>query len=429
MPIHINSKADTVFLGDINSAAVYVDQSQFHADLTNQGLYYDSNDDRFAITSPRELTVIVQLTSSDSGVILYYGNDAGSAFTYRLQLTAGSIQCRHNSSGTPIITLAPPNLGASERSYLLQWSTCPEFVNGNHLSELSICDLTSGEWAIARTTHTAPTVNLAHSFAVAGTGNGTLAFSGGVADITLVRVGRRFHSTQEAHQDWVSLSSSPATQGLYLPPENCPHLDDPYTATNAEDVGEGISNDYAFGGPALFLGGIQGYKNRLRLYSPIVNQSSPSPVTLDRFFDPSTRFFTAPDLIYMLSIYHFWRRPIPKGCVMMKVRVHAQTWLEMGGPMGSVVSIGIKAFSMTHLPHEGGLQWSASSSVTISTDHGASGTGVWCDLGLLPVRIISGTADLSYLAIGFRINSVVGADYNRLKIKQVVIEPLAGEDF
>lgn len=429
MPFHANSKADTVFFGDTTVTSLYRDQSQFHGDLDDQGLYYDSNDDRFAITSPRELTVRVELMNTDSGVLIYYGNDAGSSFTYRLQITTGNIQCRHNSSGTPIITLAPPNLGASERSYLIQWSTCPDAVSGNHMSELSICDLATGNWAIARTTHTAPSVNLAHSFAVAGTGNGTLAFSGGVADITAVRVGRRFHSSQEANQDWVSLTSAPATAGLYLPPENCPHLTDPYTAANAEDVGEAVANNYAFGGPSLFLAAQQGHKNRLRLYSPIVNQSSPSPVTLDRFFDPSTRFITAPDGLYTLSIYHLWRRPLPKGCVMMKVRVLAQTWLELGFPLGSVISVGLKAFSMTHLPHEAGMQSSASSSVTLSTNHGASGTGEWCDLGLLPVRIIAGTADLSYLAIAFRINSVTGADYNRLKIKQVVIEPLAGEDF
>ncbi|MCY1055443.1 hypothetical protein [Nannocystis sp. SCPEA4] len=429
MPFHINSKADTVFLGDTSVTSLYRDQSQFHTDLEDQGTYYDSNDDRFAITSPRELTVIVQLTNTDSGVILYYGTDSGASFTYRLQLTAGSIQCRHNSSGSPIITLAPPNLGVSERSYLIQWSTCPEYVTNQHLSELSICDLATGTWALARNIHSAPTANLAHSFAVAATGNGSLPFSGTVADITCVRVGRRFHSSQEAHQDWVSLTSAPATAGLYLPPENCPHLNDPYSVANAEDVGEALANNYAFAGPALWLGNIQGRKNRLRLYSPIVNQGSPNPVTLDRFFDPSSRFVTAPDGLYTLSIYHFWRRPLPKGCTALKARVHAQTWLEMGAPGGSVVSIGLKAFSMTKLPHQAGMEWSASSSVTLSTNHGASGTGEWCDLGLLPVRIISGTADLSYLAIAFRINSVTGADYNRLKIKHVQIEPLAGEDF
>ncbi|WP_434424625.1 hypothetical protein [Nannocystis pusilla] len=430
MPVYPQAKADTVFYGDTSVDDVFVDLSQFHTSLNDQGTYANSTDDRFAITSPRNLAIRVQLATGDSGTLLYYGNVGATQYTYRILMTGGTIRFHHNSSGTALASIAPPSLGLSERSYLIHWSTCRDYVGGTYLSEMAVCDLTSGTWSISRATHSQPTVDLSHSFSVAALPAGSSAFTGQLADVEKVHVGRRWHSTQEAREDYYATSSAPTTEGLYIEPDHSPHLADPYTAANAEDVGEAIANNYAFAGPSLFLAAQQGFKNRIRLYSPLVNQSSVSPVTLDRFYSSEQRYIDAPPGIgYRLSIYHFWRRPFPRGCTSAQVRVFCQTWLDAGSPGGSVVSINLLAYSMTKLPHEAGLDWGASTGATLSTNHGASGTGAWYDLGRVPILTIKGTIDLTYLAIGVKFNNVTGADYNRLKIKQVVIEPLGTTGF
>lgn len=430
MAFNTNSKADTVFFGDSSGGGnLYDDLSQFASNLTNNITYLSSTDDRFAITSPRELALQVELTNTDSGILLYYGNDGGTAWTYKIQVVSSTIRFYHNSSGTQLASISPPNLGASERTYIIHWSTCRDYVGGTYLSEFAVHDVTSGTWSVARATHTAPTADNSHKLGVAATGGGTTPFSGNVADIKKVRIGRRFHSTTEASEDWVSLTSAPTPAGLYIEPEHSPHLDNPYSTTNSEDVGEAIANNYAFAGPAAFLAVAQGSRNRLRLYSPLVNQVSvPDPVVLNHFAQPSERYGTAPDGSgYLIQIYYFWRRPVPPGCSFAKVRIQAQTYLEMGYPLGSTVSISFRMYSMDRMPHEPGVQWSKSSTVTRTTDDGASGVGAWLDLGDLVIRRAKGNPDHTYLALAFKVTPSVGDDYNWAKVKAVQIEPLATE--
>lgn len=424
-----NSKADTVFFGDDTLGDLFEDQSQFASNLTDNTTYLSSTDDRFAITSPRELALVVELTTTDSGILLYYGNDGGTSFTYKIQVVSSTVRFYHNSSGTALASIAPPNLGASERRYVIHWSTCRDYVGGTYLSEFSVHDVTSGTWSIARATHTAPTADNSHKLGVGATGGGTTAFTGGVSDIRKVRIGRRFHSTTEASEDWVSLTSAPTPAGLYIEPEHCPHLTDPYSTTNSEDVGEGMANNYAFAGPAGWVAVTQGKLNRLRLYSPLVNQVSvPDPVVLNHFAQPSERYGTAPDGSgYLISIYYFWRRPVPPGAGFGKVRIHAQTYLEMGYPLGSTVSISFRVYSFDRLPHEPGCQYSVSSTVTRTTNDGASGVGAWLDLGDVVLRRVKGNPDHTYLALAFKVTPSVGDDYNWAKVKAVQIEPLATE--
>ena len=428
MAFHQNSKADTVFFGDDTLGDLFEDQSQFSSNLTDNTTYLSSTDDRFAITSPRELALVVELTTADSGILLYYGANGGASFTYKIQVVSSTIRFYHNSSGTPLATIAPWGLSATERTYVIHWSTCPDYVGGTYLSEFAVYDVTSGTWSIARATHSAPTVDLSHSLGVGATGNGSAPFSGTVSDIRKVRIGRRFHSTTEAREDWVALSSAPTPSGDYVEPDHCPHMADPYSSTNSEDVGEAIGNNYAFAGPALWLGGLHSNKNRHRLFSPIVNQVSvPDPVTLNHFAQPVERYGSAPDGSgYLVTIYYLWRRPIPidRG-IYARCRAHVQTYLEMGYPIGSTVSISFRMYSMDRLPHEPGCKWSKSSTVTRTTDDGASGTGAWIDMGDLLLQRCKDNSDHTYLALAFYVTPSIGDDYNWAKVKAVTVEPIA----
>ena len=428
--LNTNSKADTVFFGDSSGGGnLYTDLSQFGTGLTNNTTYLSSTDDRFAITSPRELALVVELTNTDSGILLYYGANGGASFTYKIQVVSSTIRFYHNSSGTPLATIAPWGLSATERTYVIHWSTCPDYVGGTYLSEFAVYDVTSGTWSIARATHSAPTVDLSHSLGVGATGNGTTPFSGNVADIKKVRIGRRFHSTTEAREDWVALTSAPTPAGAYEVPDHCPHMTDPYSTTNSEDVGEALANDYAFGGPASWLGVVNTSKHRMRLYSPVVNQVSvPDPVVLNHFSQPGERYGSAPDGSgYLISIYYFWRRPVPSNAAYLKCRAHVQTYLEMGYPLGSTVSISFRVYSLDRMPHEPGVQWSRSSTVTRTTNDGASGVGAWIDMGDLVLRRCKDNPDHTYLALAFYVTPSVGDDYNWCKVKAVTIEPLSDD--
>lgn len=426
--LNTNSKADTVFFGDSSGGgSLYDDLSQFATGLTNNTTYLSSTDDRFAITSPRELALVVELTNTDSGILLYYGNDGGTAWTYKIQVVSSTIRFYHNSSGTQLASIAPPNLGASERTYVIHWSTCRDYVGGSYLSEFAVYDVTSATWSIARATHSVPTVDLSHKLGVAATGGGTTPFSGGVSDTKKLRIGRRFHSTTEAREDWVALSSAPTPVGLYLEPEHAPHLTDPYSTSNSEDVGEAIANNYAFAGPAMWAGVVQGNRHRTRLYSPLINQVSVSdPVALNHFEQPAERYGDAPDGSgYLMTIYYFWRRPVPVGVIQAQCRIQAITYLEMGYPLGSTVSISFRLYSMDRLPHEAGVLWSRSQTVTRTTDDTSTGAGVWLDLGTCPIRRCKDNPDHTYLALAFYVTPSVGDDYNWAKVRAVTVEPLA----
>lgn len=422
-----NSKADTVFFGDDTLGDIFVDQSQFGSSLDDNGTYLSSTDDRFALTSPRELSLVVELTTSDSGILLYYGANGGATFTFKIQVVSTTVRFYHNSSGTPLATIAPWGLSASERRYVIHWSTCPDYVGGTHLSEMAVYDVTSGTWTVARATHSSPTVDLSHSLGVGATGGGSTAFSGTVADIRKVRIGRRFHSTTECREDWVALTSAPTPAGAYEEPDHCPHMVSPYSSTNSEDVGEGMANNYAFGGPSSWLGVAYTSKQRRRLFSPIVNQVSvPDPVALTHFAQPAERYGSAPDGSgYLMTIYYLWRRPVPANAIFAKCRIQAITYLEMGYPLGSTVSISFRMYSMDRLPHVAGCKWSVSSTVTRTTNDGATGTGVWLDLGDLVIRRCADNQDHTYLALAFHVTPSVGDDYNWAKVRSVTVEPLS----
>ncbi|MCY0990622.1 hypothetical protein OV203_25995 [Nannocystis sp. ILAH1] len=427
MAFHLNSKADTLFLSDASVDDLFVDQSQYHASLDDQGTYANSSDDRFGVASPRELAMVVQLTNTDSGVLMYFGNDAGTAFTYRIEVISNTVRFFHNSSGTPLATLSPPNLAASETNYVIHWSTCRDYVTSNWLSEFAIGNLSNATWVIARAVHSSPSVNNSHRFSVAALPAGGTPFTGLLDDVQKCRVSSRFHSVTEAKEDWQSLSTPPVPTNLYFAPEAFPFCSAPYDPDLAEDVGVALTDDYAFAGPDYYLGAGQSPKQRLRLQSPIINQGIRTPVTLDRNPVTDSRFALSPDGDgYLLSIHHLWWRPVPPLANLAKVRIFAQTWLQAGSPGGSSVSVSFRLYSMNKLPHEAGLKYSVSSTGTRTTNDTSTGLGAWIDLGT--VLLVNDVYSLTYLALGFKVGAPVGADYNALRVKGITVEPLVTEE-
>jgi hypothetical protein len=98
-----NSKPDTVFLclpAGGGAAALATDASQNRTALTNNTTYVsEANSARTALSSPRELTIVVEIASGQSGVLVYHGNAGG--YGYRVRINAGAVEV-YKASGVTL---------------------------------------------------------------------------------------------------------------------------------------------------------------------------------------------------------------------------------------------------------------------------------------------------------------------------------------
>ena len=166
MPTSIdrNSKPDTVFLclpAGGGAAALVVDGSQSRTNLTNNTTYVsEANSARTALSSPRELTVVVEIASGQSGVLLFHGNAGG--YSYRIRINAGAVEVAEN--GILLLSVAPPGLAVGAQEYAILWA---QHADGASVrSELAVVNTATSEWAHAQGTHTGFAPSAADSFII-----------------------------------------------------------------------------------------------------------------------------------------------------------------------------------------------------------------------------------------------------------------------
>jgi hypothetical protein len=414
-----NSKADTRFLSDRAGGGVanlVTDISQWRLSLTNLTTYATSTSSRLAVRSPREISVVVRLATGDSGIVVNWGNTAGTTYIYRITIAAGVLQFGHNDGLLASVT--PPSVGGSARTYVVHWSTDYDALAAGYFSELAVYDVTSATWAVSRVTHTQPQAPAGgDQFNLIGRGAGFSLFTGGMAAIDFVRIGCRFHSTTEAKEDWVAESSAPSVTGVQPVVELCPSSPVFFTADPADDLSDALLDEGTLAGPAELAAVLNAAAARKRLYSPAVNMVLNDPPTLQDSL--TTNFFR--DLYTGLSqawLGLVFARYQPYKANRLRVRVHVQAWIAAGAPMGTAVSIDLSVSAMSGVPTD--LKPSINI-VTITDDHTSTGVGQWYDLGALKVP------GFGYLAIGWVFGAGTGHAHLRMKIKAVTMEPYESE--
>lgn len=390
--LHPGSKSCTTVLLDIASAAINVDLGPHRTSLTNAGTYLnEANSARSAIAAPRNVTVVASMRTSDSGTLLMLGGLV--TYSYRITLSTGVISCAED--GILRVAVAMPGLTGSFRKCLVHWSQRVEGVNV--VSELAVYNFSALTWAFATATHAAGTPSATDSLTVCAATSGASVYTGGLAAIAAVHIGRRFRTTTEAAGDWVGDPAPPTITGL----RRTPALTGP--AAELGFVSEGN-----FAGPGFLMAGAATRAADSRCVGPFVNIVTTTP-TSELLVSTPVRFYRpTPDAAsgWQLCVRYLWHGFLSPKTNAARVRAHIRGFDETHA--GATISpIRFRGFSLAHLPvglpNQPAMTWTRTGIASITS---VSATGVWIDLGVL--QLVREPSGLSYFALGFKLEPAVG---------------------
>lgn len=419
--LNANSKSDTAFLGDARggggAAVLTVDLSSHRLDLTNNATYLQElASARTALSTPREITAYFEADDNDAGILINHGNALGTAYTYRVFIKAGAVEVYEN--GVLLASLDLPNVSPVDRAYALQWSTRMD-GSISAQSELTICDVTGGEYAHAFFRHTPASTSAAYAFNVCGYGAGVSAFP--IAKVLAVRIGRRFHSSAEFKEDWIA-ATTPPTIGATL---RDPPL--PLTA----DVEQ--STEAAFAGPAYLWSGYNTRQSDRRLVSPVANlriiDAALSAGILDNTFaTPRQRYMRAwHDSRYRFAGQTIVYRPISPKTNKVRARVSVRAASVGANPP---VDMQFTLYSIAGFPFAGEAKkpkpvYYYTTPVSVNVNTGLVAVeGEWIDLGETRIAVDDWGCSLFVLAMAFDLDSgSADADDTRVILQALTIDP------
>lgn len=406
--INRNSKPDTVLLLT-DDADLWVDISQSRTDLTDDGTYLsEASSARTALDAPREVSVVVQAQSGESGVLVQHSN-AGS-YGYRLRISGGEVQC--HEAGALRVSVTIPDLTGSDRRIVIQWSQRPE--GSDVRSELTVCNDSTGAWAHASATHAASSPDPADKLTIGAAHTGGSAWSGGLGSIEAVRIGRRHHSGAEAREDWVAERTQPTVTQVRRRPALVPDR------ATLELAGDG---DLV--GPAHLVAGHTFEHADRRLLSPLLNLRVRDPDGLDNTHSPESWWRKAPgEAYYYIPINYLFYRAVPEKCNRAYVRIFVSQ-SATGEP--ATAPLRYKVFSMAGVPvlNEGfpPLKYTRTAAVTSTAVH-ASGEGEWLDLGAMGLQVDDW--GMTWIGVALNVDDDSGsalADLSVTRIRAVTVEP------
>jgi hypothetical protein len=409
------AKPDTVLLLDMLATDPWIDLSQHRTDLTDNTTYVsEANSARSALGAPREIAIVVTVESGQEGILAQLG-DAGG-YSWRVRISADMVEVAENSILRASVEL--PSASKSAQGYLIHWSI-HEDGGGSVRHELAVCNLDTEEWNHAQATTGAGTMDATDTLTIGAGYSGASPFDGGLAAIGKVRIGRRFHSTAEAAEDWLGLTTPPAMTQVR---RGAPLVPDRSTLD--------IADDGAFAGPAYLWSGHAFEQSDRRLVSPLVNLRVHDPIRLTH--DAPTQAATeswyrlAPgsSAMYLLLPYLFCRS-VPGKVNRAHVRLHVRQTVEIGE---ETAEVRYRVYSMAGLPLVGEpvppFTYRRTAVATCSVNHGGTGAGEWLDLGALALQVDSW--GMTWLAVGaeFDADSPLVAD-TRAYVQAVTVDPYA----
>jgi hypothetical protein len=407
-PLHRQSKSDTVLLLDAAVADIFVDLGPERTSLDDLTTWIEeSPSPRAALGAPRNVAMVVSLADDDTGILLHMGDAVG--FSYRILVTDGVITVYDGSS----LECEMPSPSETPALVLIHWSTR---IDGTSIvNELAIYNFTSESWAFASATHAGATQNPAHTLTIGAGFGGSTAYSRGLGAILAVHIGRRFHATTEAAEDWVSESTPPAFDGY----DRTPMLTGAAAAL-------AIAGEGNFAGPSLLWSGAATRQATQRQVGSFVNARPTVPAT-EYFSSYPPHFYRAsPDGApgWKLCIRYLWHGYLSPKVNVAQVRAHIRG-LDLFSD-GDISPIRFRSFSIADL--DVGIAGPAMTfyrgpivSVTSTTP-----AGEWLDLGV--VRLARGSSGLSYFALGFFVDATEdeGMLYTTAwQMKALTVDPYA----
>ena len=405
-----NSKPDTVLLLDTAPADPWVDYSQLRTDLADQGTYLsEASSARTAINTPREISIVVDHATGQSGVLLSHGNNI--TYGYRVDISSNSVFVRENGSTRATVSL--PDHNAAGRKFLIHWS---KHADGTNRSELMVYNFTAGTFAHMQTTHAVGAgTNASHTLTVGAAFGGLNTYTGGLGAFHFVRIGRRFHSTTEAREDWITQTTPPATTMLRRSPVLAP---DRSTLTN-------LGTDGSFAGPPHLWAADAFEQSDRRLMGPMTNM-----LGFDDWIDIAYTFAeystawwrVAPGPgDFRFGVPCLWYRSVPGKCNRVRVSVQTQQ-MDSSGDVTAPISY--RFYSMVGYPTSGDVQtpiaFTHTETATSAVEDGAGGT--WRDLGSCGLQVDEN--GMTWLGLGIAIDTSGSLHTTTsLKLFNVRVEP------
>lgn len=392
-----NSKPDTVLFLDFAAGNDEVDYSQYRTNITNNTTYLsEANSARTALDGPREITIVVDLETGDSGVLIDHGN--GATYSYRIDIASGSIRCRIN--GTTVLTAPVPTIGP-EKKYVVSWCTKPVVGSSNYFSELFLRAATGTPASIqASAVHAITATDPTHTLTVGAANGGASAFSGGLGDIYFVRIGRRFHTTAEANEDFGTQSNPAAVTGTVRTP---PLVPDGETLTPLVEEDEFVGPGHLWSGHVI----TQADRRLVGGLGPGGILVTPTAgVTLSYLFTAGSAAWwkLAPnDTVLHIGLPWLWYVPVPAHCNRVRCRVWVR---QIDSVSTSTAECRYRAYSMAGVPMTGEgvgpFSYHRGSQVVSTAEQTTLGSSTPLDLGSCGIAVDDWGCTWLAVGVGFK---------------------------
>lgn len=395
MPTAISrlSKPDTLYLAEpdgAGAAALATDLSEARVNITNGTTFaYENSSARTAVDAPRAIEVVVDIASTDSGVLVQHGN-AGT-YGYRLRF-GGTGQIEAAQNGVLVAQVEPPSLSKSTQRYAIGWSTFE--IPGGVRHELTAYCVDTDVWDFAFSETTASTTSTSDTLSIGAAAGGGSAFSGGAAAFHKVRISSRHHSQVEVREDFVAQRTPPAVTEARRAP--------PLVLDRSSLL---VADDGAFIGPAQLMAGASFRDSERRLIGSLVNMRTAAPMLISNTYSAPWWRLAPGETTYRMCISYLWLSPVPPTCNRARVRIFVRQ-----GCTGYAESVPFKwrAYSISGLPlananDEPPMQVLAYRTATVSLEaQHAVGGGEWVDLGAL--KLARDAFGLTFIALGVNID-------------------------